>query len=417
MEHPFRICAIGTCVTAIVLLRASPFVSPATVQGTSTVKLIEYGWDSPRADFVRIHIREMERRPFDGVIMRLDEGGGDVFRPQAWDEEKLAPQLPVLRDIQWQSFDSNFLAMYAASSMDWYDDTDWRAVTAHAAFMGRAARACRCAGLVFDPEPYGPSPWTYAAQVHAADRTFAEYQAVVRRRGREFMRALQQEYPGLELLTLHGYSYFPQSSSGGCVGQSETPLMSHPWGLLPAFFDGLLEEADSRTRIIDGTERSYFFERPDDFLRGAATVKRGALPFVATELREKYRRQVQVAQAVFLDWIVGTYVSSRPSLVNGLRGDQRARLVEHHTYHALRNVDRYVWVYSEKMNWWTGEGLPPGAENAVDQPDARRRMTNPSDSIWTRSSASRRSSDSTGYMMRCKEDGGRCIPPFGRPLA
>jgi hypothetical protein len=305
--------------------------------------------------------------------MRLIDGGGDVFRPQAWDAEKLAPQIPVLRDIRWQSFDSNFLAMYAASSMDWYDDTDWGFVTAHAAFMARAARACRCTGLMFDPEPYGPSPWTYAAQVHAADRTFGDYQVVVRRRGREFMRALQQEYPGIELLTLHGYSYFPGVASGVEGQQLEKVLMGHAWGLLPAFFDGLFEEADSRTRIIDGSERSYFFEYPDDFARGADTVRRGVLPFVAPELQQKYVRQVQVAQPIYLDWIFGRFRTSWPSVVNGLRPDQRAQLAEHHAYHALRNADRYVWSYSEKMNWWTDENLPPGAETALRS--ARRKVT------------------------------------------
>jgi hypothetical protein len=367
-----KMCVIGACLTALSLVRVPHAVSPTTAQTRPAVKLIEYGWDSPRPEFVRTHIREMERRPFDGVIMRLSDGGGDIFQPHAWDAEKLAPQLPVLRDIQWQSFDSNFLAMYATSSMDWYDDTDWGVITAHAAFMARAARACRCTGIMFDPEPYGPSPWTYAEQVHAVDRTFGEYQVVVRRRGREFMRALQREYPGLELLTLHGYSYFPRVVSGAFVKQQNL-LMNHGWGLLPAFFDGLWEEADSNTRIIDGSERSYFFERPDQFFSGAATVRRGALPFVATELREKYVRQVQVAQPVYIDWIFGTYTASWPSVVNSLRRDQRAQFAEHHVYHALRNTDKYVWSYSEKMNWWTGEHLPPGAEVALQS--ARRKVT------------------------------------------
>jgi hypothetical protein len=369
----FKMCVIGACLTALSLLRVPHAVIPAPAQTRPAVKLIEYGWDTPRPEFVRTHIREMERRPFDGVIMRLSDGGGDIFQPQAWDAEKLAPQLPVLRDIQWQSFDSNFLAMYTTSAMDWYDDRDWGVITAHAAFMARAARACRCAGLMFDPEPYGPSPWTYAEQVHAANRTFGEYQVVVRRRGREFMRAVQREYPGLELLTLHGYSYFPRVVSGAFVTQPENLLMNHAWGLMPAFFDGLWEEADANTRIIDGSERSYFFERPDQFFGGAATVRRGALPFVATDLREKYVRQVQVAQPVYIDWIFGRYVASWPSVVNGLQGDQRAQLAEHHVYHALRNTDKYVWSYSEKMNWWTGEQLPPGAEIALRS--ARQKVT------------------------------------------
>ena len=33
-------------------------------------KIVEYGWDVPYPDFVRDNIREMEKRPFDGIIFR-----------------------------------------------------------------------------------------------------------------------------------------------------------------------------------------------------------------------------------------------------------------------------------------------------------------------------------------------------------
>src|SRR5213079_2113330 len=38
-----------------------------TTQGK---KLIEYGWDCPDAAFVHAHLKEMEARPFDGVVIR-----------------------------------------------------------------------------------------------------------------------------------------------------------------------------------------------------------------------------------------------------------------------------------------------------------------------------------------------------------
>ena len=134
----------------------------------------------------------------------------------------------------------------------------------------------------------------------------------------------------------------------------------------------MLEEADSNTRITDGREQSYFFERPEDFARGAAEVRRGAIPYVSPELRAKYARQVQVAQPVYLDWIFGYYKASRPNVADDLSDEQRALLAEHHTYYAMKNADRYVWSYSEKMNWWTGERLPPGAEEALRS--ARRKI-------------------------------------------
>jgi hypothetical protein len=360
-----RTWLIGGCLIAAIGVFISPLSIAPPNQPVRAVKLIEYGWDSPSPEFVRTHITEMERRPFDGVIVRLPDGGGDVFQPKMWNAEQLALQLPILSNIKWQSFDSNFLAMYATSSMDWYDDDDWRVVTEHAAFMGRAAREAHCRGLMFDPEPYGPSPWNYSAQLHASIHTFDEYQLVVRRRGREFMRALQHEYPGLELLTLHNYSHLLRASATPDLNTREKILTAHVWGLLPAFMNGMLEEADSNTRIIDGHEQSYFFERPEDFARGAAEVRRGAIPYVSPELKDKYVGQFQVAQPVYLDWIFGYFKLPVPTGVDGLSGEQRARLAEHHTFYAMKNADRYVWSYSEKMNWWTGEQLPPGADDAL----------------------------------------------------
>jgi hypothetical protein len=361
--------------TAPVALTVSLAVPPSMARAdrpASAVKMIEYGWDTPGPQFVRDHIGDMERRPFDGVVMRLPHGGGDVFRPEAWDADTLGSQLAILREIQWQAFDSNFLAMYATSSMDWYDDDDWRVVLQHAAFMARAARAGRSRGLMFDPEPYGASPWTYAQQAHATVHTFGEYEVVVRERGRAFMRALQQEYPGLDVLTFYSYSYFLRAGAAPDLKARETALKNQAWGLLPAFLDGMLDVADSDTHIIDGQAQSYYSERPEDFAKGAADVRERAFPYVGSELWDKYARHVEGGQPLYWDWIFGYFKRPTPSLGDGSSSERRARLAEHHAYYAMKSADRYVWVYSEKMNWWTGENLPPGAEDALRS--ARRKF-------------------------------------------
>ncbi len=52
----------------------------------ATKKLIEYGWDVPTPAYVKEHIQEMEKRPFDGVIMRLaGKGRGNIFMGGRWD--------------------------------------------------------------------------------------------------------------------------------------------------------------------------------------------------------------------------------------------------------------------------------------------------------------------------------------------
>jgi len=44
--------------------------------------------------------------------------------------------------------------------------------------------------------------------------------------------------------------------------------------------------------------------------------------------------------------------------------EEQAKWFEHNTYWALYTTDEYVWLYSERMNWWANQ-IPPGLEGAV----------------------------------------------------
>ena len=165
-------------------------------------KLIEYGWDVPYPDQVRKEIRNMEKKPFDGIIFRLREWN-HAFDPRPWDEAKLKPQFDDLAAIEWKTFTDNFLCLYAANNwkMDWFNDEQWKGIAANLRLSAKAARIGRCVGIVFDPEPYGDNPWAYAGKDKG--RSFAEVEAQVRQRGAQFMTALQAELPrgaGLDLL-------------------------------------------------------------------------------------------------------------------------------------------------------------------------------------------------------------------------
>jgi len=120
-------------------------------------KLIEYGWDSQTPAFIAEHIREMEQRPFDGLLFRL-AGGTDVLDPKPWDNSKFAADLEAIPRIEWKNFTDNFVVMLAASNEDWEDDEQWANITKHAQQMTRAARLAKCVWVAFDAEPYGELP-------------------------------------------------------------------------------------------------------------------------------------------------------------------------------------------------------------------------------------------------------------------
>ena len=85
---------------AIVLPLVAAFAAsagPAAKKFPASKKLIEYGWDVPTPAFVREHIREMEKRPFDGVMMRLaGPQQGRVFLGGRWDEARLQADFDAL---------------------------------------------------------------------------------------------------------------------------------------------------------------------------------------------------------------------------------------------------------------------------------------------------------------------------------
>ena len=45
--------------------------SLAAAQDRPAKKLLEYGWDVPYPDYLRAHIKDMEKKPFDGLLFRL----------------------------------------------------------------------------------------------------------------------------------------------------------------------------------------------------------------------------------------------------------------------------------------------------------------------------------------------------------
>ncbi len=326
-------------------------------------KLIEYGWDVPYPDQVRAQIGNMEKLPFDGLIFRLREYN-HAFDPNPWDEAKLKPQLDDLAATEWKTFTDNFLCLYAANNwkMDWFNDDQWKGITANLRLTAKAAKIGRCVGVVFDPEPYGDNPWAYSAKDNP--HSFAEVEAAVRKRGTQFMTALQSELPRVRVLTFFHQSLFADLLNITDPKQRQEKLSQRGWGLLSAFWNGALEAAAPGAQIIDGYEMSYYFTKGEQYARVPDLIRNRTLALVPPELHAKHGSIVRVGMALYVDQ---TYAMRQPPekyMSYYLTPGERARWFEHNVYYALTNTDEYVWCYSERMNWWQGK-IPEGAEAAI----------------------------------------------------
>jgi hypothetical protein len=349
-------------------------------------KLIDFGWHSPFATEIRDNIKKFEINPFDGVTIKLskDAGGGNVFMINVWKEIPEAtkererkivesiPQSSVLTD--------NFIVLYGASQLNWFSDSDWVLVDQHLRYAAQLAKACKCKGILWDPEPYKPgkNPWRYREQDGNAEISYQKFYDQVRKRGAQFVKALQEEFPGIVILSLREIS---DLQDGSPFSQHLLPVLDSQkairnlenawWGLHLPFTIGIMDAINPDVEFIDANEEAYFYTSAIEYYKVRDVLKNDARELIPAELHLKYASHYQIGHAISADYTAGNWlgISSFPYRLKAqakmLTPEQRAQWFEHNAYYALRTSDKYVWLYTERANWWTGENVPEGFAEAL----------------------------------------------------
>ena len=257
---------------AIAVLVAA--VSAASDAQTLPKKLVKLGWDLKQPGYVETNIREMEKRPFDGIFIRPTFGHTFYMRDMA--EKDAAAEIEAMGRIEWEKFTDNFIYFHCDDNVDWFDDELWGEDSPFLRNIGwcaKAARVGRCVGLAFDPEfVYWGRPhcaWKYEYQKWKGQKSFAEYEEMVRKRGAQYMDRIEEEFPNPVILTLFWTSMtrFQEAAVEADLEKREAILKEDYYGLLPAFMVGMLEAADPGTIIVDGNEGSYYYNEELHYLR------------------------------------------------------------------------------------------------------------------------------------------------------
>jgi hypothetical protein len=343
-------------------------------------KLIEYGWDAPPPNFFRQQIRDMERRPFDGVILKLN-AGKEVFKKTAYPTSAFTQDRRDLAATTSAKLTDNFVVMWSGmdEGWDWFDDRDWAAAEKNIYNFAKTAAVGRFKGIAFDSEPYTKSsPWKYYQQPQQQQQTFARYQQQVRKRGAQFMRTVQSAQPGTQVLTFGLLSWLKDLWATPIEPtQLQQQLARHDYGLWPAFVNGMLDATQPSATIVEGHEWAYYFYKTAWFDATRAAIFNSARRlFVAPKNQRKYDRQVKLGQSVYLDLVLDALPGGDKDPRTGkttqhfLSPADRFRLLEHNVYHSLRTADRYTWMYSESADWWQNK-IPPGAEATIRRAQAK----------------------------------------------
>lgn len=364
-----------------------PTSSPDNGATLPRKKVIAFGSDRPSAEYIAKNFAAMETKPFDGLGVQLPAsvGGGEVFRVDAWKQvtpQAKAEALKTLAKIPvGKTLTDNFISLYGASTMRWTSDEDWRVVTDNLRFCAQAARAAKCKGILWDAEPYDHrNPWRYQDQPDSNGLSFADYSAVIRRRGAEMVRALQSEFPDLVILSLRQLSDFQRGSpfSAKLFGEPNPKVRDDIqrnawWALHIPFTVGMVEALQGAAVLHDCNEDAYFYSSAIEFYQITCQLRTEAAELLMPpDLRAKFAIKYRIGHAISTDYTSGRWaglLKSFPVALTGqgkvLRPEQRAQWFEHNLYHGLSASDEYVWVYTEHASWWEGTNIPPGYEEAI----------------------------------------------------
>lgn len=313
-----------------------------------TKKLIEFGWDRPKPSYVLDHLSAIEKLPFNGITMSIPPIN-KVMSGRRWSKADAAAEFAALPDIRWKKLTDNFVLLNLAGTVDWFNDEDWDIVVSNIKLLAEAARLGNCRGILLDAEPYAVvSPWWYKQQAQAADKSFAEYGAQVRRRGRQCMEAIQSELPSPVILCTFLTSILSYNE--------RRSLADAKYGLIPKFLDGMLDTANPGTVIVDGNEAAYNYESKAAFVSARQRIQEDGLTLLSPENRERFKTHVQSGQAVFIDRLFGT--QGKNTVAYYLKPEEQLRWFKANLYYALKNSDEYAWLYSNKPNWWEQRDLP-----------------------------------------------------------
>ena len=313
-------------------------------------KIISVGWDMPNAERLRANWRAMDKRPIRGTSLRFTGRNNTPFLDFAhsrkvWKQEDIAQIIEDFAAAKPERLTHCFLDIKATpGDVDWFDDAGWTIIVDHWRTAARVTKEGGLPGLLFDPESYRNKQFGYSSQPEAARRTFDEYRAMARRRGREVMAAVAEEYPDITIFSLFMLSIF-----GEQTGHPSLALPTHNYGLYPAFIDGWLDAAPKGITLVDGCESAYHFNSNEAHLAAANLIRNTARQLISPENRRTYRAQVQVSFGIYLDAYVNPPTS--PWYIDP--GEQTpVQRLEENLRSALNAADEYVWLYGEQASWW-----------------------------------------------------------------
>ncbi|MBZ0293606.1 MAG: hypothetical protein K8L99_13645 [Anaerolineae bacterium] len=322
-------------------------------------RLIELGWDTPSLQEMPTYLDAAQRTPFDGVVLDVDiphdsRGlGWTIFGKEQVDGNFLEALGAAYSNLEWGRLTDNFLRVTVSpGNIDWFDS--FQSVQYNFQAVAQLARTLGFRGIMLDTEQYGENIlFTYPRQLYKNLHNYDEYHTQAYRRGRQIMRAMNAGYPGITVLLTYGTSLAAQRGS-------EFDGSRHGYGLMVPFVDGLIAGADENTTLHDVFEGAYHFKRESEFRDAYLLIHQKSLQFARNP--RLYSQKVQAGFGLWLDHACTRNQGLQPG---GCSGGYTPANIGPVVDVAMQYSDRYVWIYSQSISWYTGANIPTDWQQAL----------------------------------------------------
>jgi len=342
------------------------------------VKLI---WWSPEKSPEEITTQDLVNagKVFDGFVVQRMHGTQDNIQKNeqfAWNAfsdrhytldgsgDDVSKSLAALVGLPSSPMQERFLrintAPYHVAAFSWLDDNFWNNVVANLKIASRMVHDAKLSGIFLDTEQYDNVFYNYNAlknDPRYAGISYNDLAAIVEKRGRQVVQALNTYQPNIKILITH--SEITVSQHIPRVSVSKVGVL-----LLP-FLDGILDGSTANTKFIDGAEYAYWHDNNPNFFFNwrKATLDIKGYNGRFQKYPDRYQRQYEIGFGLFLDRDRDVALHNG---VYGWCGDSKAQMFyspAHLAYtvqQAVQASDEYVWVYTQKPNAWLPVGTPGG---------------------------------------------------------
>ena len=297
--------------------------------------------------YVAEHLTWIEKeRPFlDGLMLRPDVCF-HVAGAKPVSYEVILKEFSPLKNLKPKTLKHSFgmiFPFYEQPKVDFFDD--WSIVVQNWRNYARVIREVGLKGIALDNEEYlaHSALSNYPDDCRYKDKSLSEYAAQARKRGREIMKAVVEEFPDIAVLHFHG-PYLSQPDAPSVV-------YSLPdWNeLVGPFFVGFVEGKGAESVVIDGGEM-YCLRSKEDFATAYSWQKQGIASddtdclFIPAALRPTWRSNVSVSWGIYNQTPVGCPENQMTAETFGMTLEN-----------ALVRADDYVWLYTEDFTLLKGD--------------------------------------------------------------